>query len=320
MAGCPMSDVTSGIIEMPAAVPDGGIPLLKAAAERQADLAALLARAGGGGAAAGGGALGDAELVHDVRVGSRRLGEVARLMGAFLDKPTARAVEGSLKNLRRAMGALRDSDVMREHLAHWRMPAAVRTLAKEAGADLESKRGEAAEAALKVVTSASVQGAMVVLARVIEEQSKGEAAIGAEKRVESLVTAGLRKREKQMRRALGKAARKQTPESLHTARVAVKKLRYVSELGHRAGMKMPDGSDAKRQVKMLKKMQELLGDHHDVHVIVQALEARKEAPRERAIAGLEGAFRTWRKGMEQGQARRAAEFFMRSYAWMNRYG
>ncbi len=68
----------------------------------------------------------EGDFVHDVRVAARRLGEVARLLEKFMDKPSARAVDGSLKSLRRSMGELRDSDVTREHLSKWRMPHAVK--------------------------------------------------------------------------------------------------------------------------------------------------------------------------------------------------
>jgi CHAD domain-containing protein len=191
-------------------------------------------------------------------------------------------------------------------------------LAKEVGSSLEAKRGGQAESAIKVLASASVQGALVVLARVIEEQSKPETAPAAEQRVESLVREGLKKREKQMRQAMGKAARKQTPESLHEARVAVKKLRYVSELAELAGMTTPAGGEMKRQVKALKRLQELLGDHHDAHVIVGTLETHLGDVREKPVRGLAAAWRKWRSGMQKQQARRAAMFLMRSYAWMNR--
>jgi CHAD domain-containing protein len=301
-------------------VEDNARPLLRAVAERYGTLAGLLARAGTGGEAGGaggggGGGLEDADLVHDLRVGSRRVGEVARLLEPFMDKPAAKAVGASLKDLRRAMGDLRDSDVTREHLTHWRMPAAVRAVAKEMAAELEAKRGELVRAAAGVIGSARVQGTMVVLARVIEEQS-GAAADGAERRLEDLVAEGLKKREKQLRKAFGKAAMQQTPEALHAARVAAKKLRYVSELAAEAKLSIP--GDVKKQVKTLKKMQELLGDHHDVHVIVETLEKHLDAAREKPVRGLNAAWKRWRKATEREQARRAAEFFMQSYAWINR--
>src|SRR5438874_576702 len=108
-------DVTEMVI-IPEAVPPlaavvptvRAAPLLDAAGERYREVFGLLAKGVEG--------LGGVEFVHDLRVASRRLGEVARLLGGFMDKPTARAVEASLKGLRRAMGDLRDADVTCEHL------------------------------------------------------------------------------------------------------------------------------------------------------------------------------------------------------------
>jgi CHAD domain-containing protein len=262
-----------------------------------------------------GAGLEDPDLVHDLRVGSRRVGEAVRLLDAFMDKPAARAVSANLQDLRRAMGDLRDADVTRAHLAAWRMPAPLRALAREAIVDLDARRAGLVKAAATVIASASVQGTMVVLARVIEEQSRPAAAGAAERRLAALVARGLRRRDRQLRRAFGKAARRQTPESLHAARVSVKKLRYVSELALEAKPNEP--GDLRRQVKTLKKIQELLGAHHDVHVLVHALEDRLKSPRPRRIRGLASAWRRWHKAAEQAQARRAADFFMRTYAWMN---
>ncbi len=115
--------------------------LIHVAAERHRELAELLAKPAG--------ALGDPEYVHDVRVAARRLGEVARLVAirGLLDKPAAKAVEASLKSLRRSMGELRDADVAEEHLEKWRMPAAVKHIAEGLAENLRMGRVKLAEAA-----------------------------------------------------------------------------------------------------------------------------------------------------------------------------
>ena len=113
-----------------------------------------------------------------------------------------------------------------------------------------------------------------------------------------------------MERAFGKAAMKQTAEHLHEARIAVKKLRYVMELADAGGVEQ----GLKKRMKVLKGMQELLGEHHDVHVVVEILERRVMGEK---VRGLRPAWGKWKRAMERGQGRRAAAFFVESYMWMN---
>lgn len=294
-------------VEAPADVPG---KLLKAAIKRHEEVAALLAR--------GPAALADSDFVHDLRVGSRRLGEVARLLAGFMDKPAAKAVEASLRSLRRSMGDLRDADVTREHLLKWRMPAPVKKIARDVAADLEQKRIALQAAAAAQITSASVTGTMVLLAQRLETLAAPERCADADKKLRGIIRNHLKKRSRQMRRAFGKAARKQTAASLHEARIAVKKLRYVLELADAAGTE----KGAKKDIRFLKQLQELLGDHHDTHVIVEQLASRlrpspSAPPQRRRSKVLAPAWRKWHRQAEHLQARRASDFFMRTYAWIN---
>ncbi len=169
--------------------------------------------------------------------------------------------------------------------------------------------------------SPSVTGAMVLLARVLEDHVKPELIEEAERELRAGVASQMKKRAKQMRRAFGKAARKQTAAVLHEARIAVKKLRYVMELAQETGHPQA-GAGAKQKVKFLKQLQELLGDHHDAHVIEEKIQAHLKDRRDgaEAVKGLPAAWRKWHSQMEREQAKRAAEFFVRSYAWMNGCG
>src|SRR4051812_11728665 len=86
------------------AQPENTLPLLGTARERYAALTELLKTPAGSG---------DVDFVHDVRVATRRLGEVARVaasMRGLMDKPSAKAVQSSLKAVRQSMGNLRDAD------------------------------------------------------------------------------------------------------------------------------------------------------------------------------------------------------------------
>ncbi len=116
----------------------------------------------------------DADFVHDLRVAVRRLSEVAGLMTVLMDKGSARAVEESLKGLRKAAGDLRDLDVTAEHLTKWRMPGPLKKCAREMVERELARRGELEQQLRTTITSASVAGTMVLVARVLEEQAKPE--------------------------------------------------------------------------------------------------------------------------------------------------
>jgi CHAD domain-containing protein len=281
--------------------------LFKVAGERREEVTEFLRQAGEGHAL-------DVEYVHDLRVALRRLSEVAGLLTVLMDKGSARAVQESLRGLRKASGDLRDLDVMGEHLRKWRMPGALKKRARGMVEAQGARRGELEQALRTAATSASVAGTMVLLARVLEESSKAEVIFTAGAKLRRELEKRIEQRRKKLKRDFGKAAKKQKAEVLHEARIAAKKLRYVVELE-----KELDKKGNKREMKFLKGIQKLLGDHHDVHVIEAALE-REVMGAKPAVKGLRAGWRKWRRESERGQAKRAAEFFMRTYAWMNAEG
>jgi len=279
--------------------------LLSAVRKRHETLAVLLARGPAG--------LAEGEVVHDLRVASRRMGEAARLLRPFMEKPTAEAVAASLRALRRAMGDLRDDDVTREHLVKWRMAAPLRQVAGAIAASVETARPARVAAGQAQMTSASLTGSMVILARVLEDRAAPELLAQTERRLEETLQGLIKAREKQLRRAFGQAARKQTAASLHAARIEVKKMRYLLELAADAGTTR----GAKKKIRFLRRLQELLGDHHDTHVIAEQIVAHLKDPREKPIKNLHAAWRKWQRHMNTMQAKRAAVFFARTYAWIN---
>lgn len=279
--------------------------LLRALVQRHELFTGLLARGAEG--------LADHEFVHDLRVGSRRMGEAARLLRMFTDKPTARAVASSLRAVRRAMGELRDSDVTQEHLEKWKMPGPVKQVAR-AVALLHAESRPALEiAAAAQMASASLVGSMVVLSRLLEERGMPDCASETERQLRGELESQIKKREKEMRRLFGRAAKKQTATSLHEARIGVKKLRYVLELAADAGTQR----GAKKKIRLLKQLQELLGAHHDVHVIGEELERHLKVKREKPVKGLALGWRKWQREMNARQSKRAAVFFAKTYAWIN---
>jgi CHAD domain-containing protein len=294
---------------MPAVAPEPAKgKLLRAAHQRHDDFAALLTRAS---EPAGG--LSDADFVHDLRVASRRIGEAARLLRPFTDKPTAKAVDASLRAIRRAMGDLRDSDVTREHLEKWKMPGPLKQVARELSSLHAASRPGLEAAARTQIHSASLTGTMVVLARILEDRGMPEVAAETERHLRGTLEDQIKKREKKMRRSFGTAAKKQTAAALHAARITVKKLRYVLELAADAGLQR----GAKKKIRLLKQLQQLLGDHHDAHVVAEELQRHLKVKRDKPISSLLPAWRKWQRLTNTAQSKRAAIFFARTYAWIN---
>ncbi len=312
--GAMTEPVQEAAIAMEAAAPAQEVRtgLLEVARERHTELRKLLEKAAGPAEGISGM---DADYVHDLRVATRRLSEVAALLEVLTEKASARAISESLKALRKGAGELRDLDVTSEHLARpgrFHMPSAVRKVAGEILEELKGQRPELEKKLREFVGSTSITGAMVLLARIIEENSAADKLAAAEEKLRTTLDKRMKTRARQLAKAFGAAAKKQTASFLHEARIATKKLRYVVELEDKAG-----ANGLKKQLKFLKSVQELLGDHHDVHVLEETVAGHLHTKREKPIAGLARAATKWKRAMERSQAERAAEFFALSYAWMN---
>ena len=249
--------------------------------------------------------------VHDLRVAARRLTEVVGLFAPLMEDAMAEAAEGSLRGLRKAAGELRDLDVLEEHLERWRLPGAVRQVAAGIAAALPQRRKSLEAGLITARGTASVSGAMVFLARLFEEAGTAGRREASLEKLAAALAKRVKRRRKQLKAALGKAATKQTAVALHAARIAVKKLRYVLELGHEAALTRAGG-----ELALLKRIQKLLGEHHDVHVITETLTTH--LPPAGSVKNLSLSWGRYKRKTAREQAKRAAEFFARSYLWNSR--
>ena len=257
----------------------------------------------------------DVDFVHDLRVLSRRVTEVARLVTTLTDPVIAAGVAHALRELRQAAGELRDLDVLREHLEKWRLPSPLRHVAAGILAALPQRRAALEERLRSALSGVEIQGMLLLLGRIISEQSVLAHAGTAETRMAEELQKLLRKRRRQMEKVFGCAVRKQTDTALHEARIGAKKLRYALEVAEVAGQR-----GAGRAVKTLKRIQELLGKHHDVSVITATLQAHLNdlvPPTPVAKRRLAAAWRSWLRRTHSEQARRAGDFFIASYHWRN---
>lgn len=196
------------------------------------------------------------EVVHDLRVAIRRCRSLAQGLREIDDDDGAarwKAFSDAGRALFQGLGGLRDAQVMREHAAALLPsdPALPRVLAVI----------DARIRALKAGARAAVVA--------FDPDAWRVAAVGLPARADALLEERLLFDHLALRRfhearALHQAAmRSRASVALHELRIGVKKLRYTVENF------LPDAHD--EVGKLLKKLQEILGDIHDLDVLVAFL-------------------------------------------------
>jgi CHAD domain-containing protein len=121
----------------------------------------------------------------------------------------------------------------------------------------------------------------------------------AERLARARVRAG--RRAENMRAAIERASGMYLPDRLHEVRIAVKKLRYSLELVQELGR-----SRSSARIRTLKKLQDLLGQMHDLDTVItriRALQSSANVPTLKMSADLDGLVRTLEKESRQLHAR-----------------
>ena len=246
----------------------------------------------------------DADAVHDARVATRRLTAALDLLEPRLPAKPRKKFARGLRKLRRALGPLRDLDVMLQHLAQtpggttsaagaaW---VASRLRDEQAVMRQGLKKGKVSRAAAKLAAWDELEDAVrraessaaASLSRAVAEQLGAFAA-----RAERLAGAAAGDRSN------GDGAAEPAGmmhDDVHDLRVAGKRLRYTLELAAPLGLGLP-----KSVGRDFKALQEALGLWHDYAVLTAralALAADAELPaRQPALFGqvLDLATANWR--------------------------
>jgi hypothetical protein len=192
------------------------------------------------------------DLVHDLRVSIRRCRSLAQGLAAvdLAEAGLWRQLSRAGRGLFQGLGGLRDAQVMRAWVEQLVVDAPARAAllgAIDAAIDARVDAARAAVASFDVLGWDSLAG-----------QAPARAHEMLRHRPALLWLAIVRWQEA---RALHvEAMRRRTPEALHRVRIGVKRLRYTLE------SLLPE---VHRQVhKPLKKLQELLGEIHDLDVVI----------------------------------------------------
>jgi CHAD domain-containing protein len=243
------------------------------------------------------------DAVHDLRVASRRLRAFLDVFGRTMDPEVRDAARKPLRKLSRAMGPLRDADVLTLALEVHR-DRADQDLGKASvdhvlshlhGIRLEA-RAEARKKLARLDISELERTVGAALRDVLEHVP--EDAMKASLYSLSLVSpfvAGVED--------TAHVAKSRAPEDLHRLRIAAKKLRYAVELFQPAF-----GGTYRALHKEIEAVQETLGNHHDAHVLGAFVEERLVVLRAARASTLAAYLERYRNALSDEEASALSAF------------
>ncbi|MFL6173156.1 MAG: CHAD domain-containing protein [Marmoricola sp.] len=226
------------------------------------------------------------ESVHDMRVATRRLRSALATYRPFLDRMVSDPLRAELKWLGDALGDVRDAEVQE---------AALVTLLDEVGrADGPEELARAATLDRMRVRTEFSERYQAAHARCLEAMTSDRyfALLDAMERLVARPTwtpkahqpiddVVLRRVRHEWKRVMKRVPDADTDTGLHEVRKALKRFRYAVE-----PLRDLYGKDAKKLVRELKSIQDVLGAHHDSITLRGELVALAEAAAERGEASL----------------------------------
>ena len=212
---------------------------------------------------------GDVRALHQARVTTRRIRELIPMLQ--LEGSAPRKLGRRLRKVTGRLGTVRELDVLlllidELHVSGRRGSGSLGRV----GVQVSKRRDEARKklfAHLPVEAMARVAHKLDRIASGLTESERASsrtAARGWRWAIDARVT----KRASRLSEAIANAGAMYLPERLHAVRIAVKKLRYAVELSTEAAGER-DGSD----MRLLKRLQELLGRMHDVQMLIDQVRA-----------------------------------------------
>ncbi len=211
----------------------------------------------------------DPESLHDMRVAVRRMRALFRVARRLVDDDT-RPLERRLKELGQSLGAVRDLDVLLDHLRTEaaELPSTEREAFEPSLATLSRERSAARRRLLRRLDSRDYIDLLDSVERTIGElgADDGDASL------DSLV----RRQAKKLRKKARAMPEQPSDEQLHELRKSGKRTRYTAELAGR-----------RKIVRRAKRFQDVLGDHQDAVVAAERLRqlAVGASPEQTFVAG-----------------------------------
>lgn len=202
----------------------------------------------------------DPEDLHQMRVSVRRMRAVLKAARPLLDRAWADGLRAELGWLGRALGPVRDLDVLLERL---RASASALVLDVAAGPLLDAlvaERTAARATMLDALGSDRYRALLDRLGRAVAQPVPVSTVDGRRPELSELMAAEFRR----LREAVRDAGDDPADEVLHELRILGKRLRYTTELAEPA-----IGPPARGLLKAAVAMQDVLGEHQDACVAQQ---------------------------------------------------
>ncbi len=213
----------------------------------------------------------DIEDVHKMRVAIRQTRSAIRLLETYYKPDVLRPFDGDLKRIMRALGAVRDLDVMIHDLRQFDTPAEpAQAAALQEVIDALNHRRDVARAALvKTLNSKTYRRFVKAYTKFLSRPGKGAlrpaADVVAPYQVRHVLPPLIYEHLAAVR-AYDPVLEEADSETLHALRIEFKRLRYVVSLF--SGIL---GKDIDAFISELKQMQDVLGRMNDIEVARQSL-------------------------------------------------
>jgi CHAD domain-containing protein len=208
---------------------------------------------------------GESGSVHDMRVATRRLRSTLKSFGALLGSPGISGLRAELKWLANVLGQARDIEVLAPHLQGRLAQLPAQLVIGPAQARVQGyfppRAASAREALLEVLDSGRYLALLTALDQLLSAPPSAAALRPAGDALPAAVRHARRRARRRARRAGRSPAGDARETALHETRKAVKDARYAAELAAPAG-----GKKTWRLARRMKKLQSILGDHHDAVV------------------------------------------------------
>jgi CHAD domain-containing protein len=211
----------------------------------------------------------DPEYVHDMRVASRRLRTALEVFADEIPADVRDSLFADLRRVGRALGRVRDTDVLLQRIAVMRAaaPSLERPALDVFARSLEIARARARVRLLERLESDRYAD-LATAAMGWMEARPARAALGSTAGTPAYFAARriIAERVKALREAYGIAERTLEPADLHATRIAAKKARYAVE--YFAGL---EGPASTRRAKRVARFQDFLGERQDTATLLERM-------------------------------------------------
>jgi CHAD domain-containing protein len=208
---------------------------------------------------------GEVRGVHRARVAARRLSEALPIAQAAVGDDHDRDLRRDVRRMRRALGGTRELDVVRTLLAQEALDRGwSAALVEKVDARCARRRDAARDQLRRRLAHLDPDALPKRLKRLADDLERARPSA----RAEALLATRLRTRARHFGRVLTATGTLYSPEQLHAARIAGKKLRYTLELA-RTIARLP----VSNVVRDLRAAQDLLGGLRDLQMLQRQLAA-----------------------------------------------